>query len=406
MKTLFQLLLVVVALGMGLFIFKFLASKKKPPVTKDKPDVTPLVEGITVHPEDIRMIVYGFGTAEPKVKVQIVPQVSGRVVNCHANFVEGGFFKAGEPLVKVDPRDYELAVENAEAIVTQADYILKQEESEGLVAKTEWEALHPNEEPSSPLVLRIPQIKNAQAQLQSAQAKLSRAKLDLERTAISMPFDGRVAAKNVDLGQYVSPGQQIATVYGTDVIEIVVPLEDDQLEWFDAPLGRTNGDGSSPGPEALITTDFAGKKRSWKGTIVRTEGQIDPTSRMIKVVAEVTDPFEMKNHNAPLTPGMFVNVEIKGKLLKNIIRVPRYAVRGDDKIWLAREGKITNGDTELLLHMQPVTVARHDKGFTYISDGVLDGDVVITSTLDVVIDKMKIRTQLDDSTEAGEEVDR
>jgi len=395
MKTLFQLLLVAAALGMGVLIFMFLASRKKPPIKKEKPVVNPLVEGITVHTEDIQMIVYGFGTAEPKVKVQVVPQVSGQVVNCHANFVEGGFFKAGEPLVKVDPRDYELAVENAEAIVTQADYILKQEESEGLVAKTEWEALHPNEEPSSPLVLRIPQIKNAEAQLQSAQARLSRAKLDLERTAVSMPFDGRVATKNVDLGQYVTPGQTIATVYGTDIIEIVVPLEDNQLEWFDAPLGHTNGDGSNNGPEALITTDFAGENRSWKATIVRTEGQIDPTSRMIKVVAEVTDPFEKKNHNVPLTPGMFVNVEIKGKQLNNIIRVPRYALRSDDTVWLARDGK---------LHVQPVKVARRAKGFAYISSGVSDGDVVITSTLDVVIDQMQIRIQPAESADSDEEV--
>ncbi len=110
-KPLVQLLLVVVALGTGALIFMFLASKKKPLVKKERPVVTPLVEGITVHPEDLQMIVYGFGTAEPKVSVQVVPQVSGQVVNCHANFVEGGFFKAGEPLVKVDPRDYELEVE-------------------------------------------------------------------------------------------------------------------------------------------------------------------------------------------------------------------------------------------------------------------------------------------------------
>ncbi len=394
MKVLFQLLLVVAALGMGVLIFMFLASKKKPPIKKDRLVVTPLVEGITVHPEDIRMIVHGFGTAEPKVKVQVVPQVSGQVVNCHANFVEGGFFKAGEPLVKVDPRDYELAVENAEAAVAQAEYILKQEQAEALVARTEWQQLHGDEKPPSPLVLRLPQIKNAQAQLQSAQAKLSRANLDLERTAVSMPFDGRVATKNVDLGQYVTPGQTIATVYGTDIIEIVVPLEDDQLEWFDAPLGHTNGNGSNRGPEALITTDFAGKKRSWKATIVRTEGQIDPTSRMVKVVAEVTDPFEKKNHNVPLTPGMFVNVEIKGKQLNNIIRVPRYAVHNGDTVWLARDG---------MLHVQPVKVARHDKGFTYISSGVLDGDVVITSTLDIVIDKMQIRIRPAESADSNEE---
>ena len=395
-KAQIEIILLSLVLVCGMLVTVKLAGMRKPPVKNERPEVAPLVEGITVHPEDLQMIVYGFGTAEPKVSVQVVPQVSGQVVNCHANFVEGGFFKAGEPLVKVDPRDYELAVENAEAIVAQADYILKQEQSEALVARTEWDALHPGEEPSSPLVLRIPQIKNAEAQLQSAEAKLSRAKLDLERTAVSMPFDGRVVTKNVDLGQYVTPGQPVATVYGTDVIEIIVPLEDDQLEWFEAPLGHTNGNGNgnSPGPEAIVTTEFAGENRSWKGHIVRTEGQIDPTSRMIRVVAEVLNPFEQKNHNVPLTPGMFVNVEIKGKQLNNIILVPRYAVRSDDTVWVAREGK---------LHIETVKVARYDKGFAYISSGILDGDVVITSTLDVVTDEMNIRIQLAETADSGKE---
>ena len=173
-----------------------------------------------------------------------------------------------------------------------------------------------------------------------------------------------------------------------------MPLADDLLEWFEAPLGHTNGNGSNHGPEALITTKFAGKNRSWKGTIVRTEGQIDPTSRMVKVVVEVIKPFEKKNHNVPLTPGMFVNVEIKGKQLNNIIRGPRYAIHSGDTGWLARDGK---------LHVQPVKVARHDKGFTYITSGISDGDVVIISTLDIVIDQMKIRVQLAESADSDEE---
>jgi len=146
-----------------------------------------------------------------------------------------------------------------------------------------------------------------------------------------------------------------------------------------------------------VTTDFAGKTHTWKATIVRTEGQIDPTSRMVRVVAEVDDPFENDNGNVPLTPGMFVNVEIKGKLLKDIIRVPRYAVHAGDTVWLGRDGKLI---------MQEVKVARRDKGYAYISSGISDGDVVITSTLDIVINEMPIRIQPAQSADSDEEVAR
>lgn len=393
---LLQLLLVVVVIAVGFGLFKMLKSFRKPPVKKERPIVAPLVEGVTVGREDLQMMVRGFGTAEPKVSVQVIPQVSGQVIACHENFVDGGFFKKGEALVKVDPRDYELAVENADAAIAQREFMLKQEEAEALVARTEWENLHGDKEPPSALVLREPQIKNAEAQLQSAMAQLSRARLDLERTTISMPFDGRVVKKNVDPGQFVTPGQPIATVYGTDVIEIIVPLEDDQLEWFEAPLGHANGNGNGkkPGPEALVTTEFAGKTHTWNATIVRTEGQIDATSRMVRVVAEVENPFKEDNGNVPLTPGMFVNVEIKGKLLKDIIRVPRYALHSGDTVWVCKNGE---------LHIQEVKIARRDKGFAYITSGISEGDVVITSPLDIVTDKMKVRISLADSAEGEKE---
>ena len=396
MKALFQLLLVVLVLVLGVGIFKILSSMRKPPARQEKPIVAPLVQAVTAHSEDLRMIVHGFGTAQPKVSVQIVPQVSGRVVASHPDFVAGGFFKAGEPLVRIEPEDYELAVENAAALVAQAEYMLQQEEAEALVARTEWRQLHGDEKPPSPLVLRLPQIKNANAQLQAAQSLLSRAKLDLERTAISMPFDGRVVTKNVDQGQYVTPGQPIATVYGTDVIEIIVPLEDKELEWFDAPLGIANGnpENDRADPAALVTAEFAGSAHTWKGTIVRTQGTIDAASRMVNVVAEIQKPFEQTNHGVPLTPGMFVNVEITGKLLTNVIRLPRYAIHNTDEVWLDRDGK---------LGVQKVKVVRRDKTHAYISSGIADGDIVIISPLDVVTDQMEIRTRPADSTDSDEE---
>ena len=303
MKALLQLLLVVLVIGLGVGIFKILSSMRKPPAREEKPIAAPLVEAFTAHPEDLRMIVYGFGTAQPKVSVQVVPQVSGRVVASHADFVAGGFFKAGEPLVRIEPDDYELAVENASALVAQAEYMLRQEEAEALVARTEWEQLHGDKKPPSPLVLRLPQIKNAKAQLQAAQSLLSRAKLDLERTAISMPFDGRVVTKNVDQGQYVTPGQPIATVYGTDVIEIIVPLEDKELEWFDAPLGYTNGnmENDRAGAAAVVTAEFAGSTHSWKGRIVRTQGRIDAASRMVAPHVRATVKVASTVSPAPVT---------------------------------------------------------------------------------------------------------
>lgn len=187
------------------------------------------------------------------------------------------------------------------------------------------------------------------------------------------------------MGQFVSPGQNLGSIYGTDIIEIVVPLEDVELAWFDAPLTYNGGGRGSPeGPEAVVIADFAGSLHKWSAQIVRTQGRIDPTSRMINVIAEVSKPFEELNDGIPLTPGMFVRVEIKGKSLSNVIRLPRYAVHNSDEVWVVRDG---------LLHVQKVSIARDDDKYAYITSGIQDGDTVVTSPLDVVTDGMAIRVQ-------------
>ncbi|MBE0535109.1 MAG: efflux RND transporter periplasmic adaptor subunit [Phycisphaerae bacterium] len=394
--TLIQLGLVILVLAAGVAVFKLLAGRRQPPAQTERPPTAALVEAVRVHPEDMVMTVEGFGTARAQRSVQLASQVSGRIIASSPNFMEGGFFEAGEALITIDPRDYEHAVQNAQATVAQAEYMLQQEEAEARVARREWEALHPGSDPPAPLVLREPQIKSMQAQLQGAKAQLATAKLNLERTVISLPFNGRLVEKSVDVGQYVSLGQTLGSAYGTDVIEVMTPLEDFELEWFDAPLTYpvNNGGATVRGPEAVVIADFAGRQHRWKGRVVRTQGRIDPTSRTVNVIAEVADPFREMNDDIPLTPGMFVRVQIEGKRLEGIMRVPRYAIRNEDEVWVVRDAR---------LYVQKVEILRGDADYAYVTSGLQDGDTVVTSPLDVVTNGMAIRVQLIDSSEAIEE---
>lgn len=395
--TVKKILLIVGILAAGVAILMMLVSLRKPPAKKLRQVLAPLLNAQAVYAEDVQMLVFGFGTVEPKVEVQVVPEVSGRVVSCHSDFVNGGFFKAGEPLITIDQRDYKLAVENAAAAVAADKVYLDRELAEAAVARQEWAQLNPDGKPTSSLVFREPQIAEAKAKLKASEARLATVQLNLERTVISMPFDGRVSAESVDMGQYVMAGQAVATVYGTEVAEIVVPLEDRDLAWFDLPL-RFNDSANSPlvsGAEALVTADFAGARHTWAGRVVRAEGRIDSTSRMVNVVVEVARPFEMSDHSTrlrqvaagrpPLMPGMFVQIEIKGKGLDGVIPVPRYAVHNADEVWVARDGR---------LWIQKVNIARQDKDYTYVTAGLAGGAVIVTSPLEVVTNGMKIRIQL------------
>ncbi|RKY07176.1 MAG: hypothetical protein DRP65_10735 [Planctomycetota bacterium] len=385
-----RILPILAILAIGIVVLTMLILLRKPPAKKRQEILSPLLNSLIVHKQDMEMVIRGYGTVEPKVEVQVVPQVSGRVVNCHKDFVNGGFFKAGQALITIDQRDYKLAVQNAEAAVATSRVYLDRELAEAKVARQEWQQLNPNNKPTSPLVFHEPQIAEAKARLKASQAQLATAKLNLERTVISMPFDGRIASESLDVGQYLMAGQSVATVYGTDVAEIVVPLEDRDMAWFDVPA-RFSDSANSPlvsGAEALVTADFAGARHTWAGRVARTEGRIDSTSRMVNVVVEVVNPFELSNHRPPLVPGMFVEIEIKGKTLEGVTPVPRYAVHNGDEVWVCRDGR---------LRIQKVNIARQDKNYAYITDGLEDRSVIIISSFDAVTDGMKIRTHLTDA---------
>jgi RND family efflux transporter MFP subunit len=351
-----------------------------------------LLNAVPVSAESFQMTVQGFGTVQPRVQVQVVPQISGKVIECYPQLVNGGFFKADEPLVVIEQTDYRLAVESASAAVAQAEVQLEKEKAEADVAKKEWEKLRPGQQPDSVLVFRGPQIQSARAQLNAARAQLAKAELDLERTMIQMPFDGRVVSTNVDLGQFITAGSHIAMVYRTDLLEVAVPLEDSELAWFDVPLNG-NGDASSV-TKADLYANFAGGEHHWEGQLVRTEGQIDPKSRMVHVVAQVKDPFKTKNSEPPLVPGMFVRVEIQGKEVKDIYRLPRYAIRQGTEVWVAR-----GADETKELVVQSVKIVRMDRDFAYVAAGLNEGDFVITSALETVTNGMAIRIHVDNEAE-------
>lgn len=160
-----------------------------------------------------------------------------------------------------------------------------------------------------------------------------------------------------------------------------MPLEDKELAWFDVPDGR---DSSSESVEAEVKANFAGAEQSWTGYVKRTTGQVDKTSRLISVVIEVLEPFDTSGGRNPLLPGMFVEVSIKGKVLKNAAAVPRNAIRNSNEIWLVNDGR---------LHIQPLEIVRADKDFAYAVSGVDDGAIIVLSSLDIATEGMKVRVQ-------------
>ena len=192
--------------------------------------------------------------------------------------------------------------------------------------------------------------------------------------------------ETVDLGQYVLSGQSIGEVYSIEAVEIEVPLEDWELAWFDIPANPISINRNSlgkKGSQVDVIADFAGSTHIWQGHVVRTTGEIDKTSRMVSVVVEVSQPFRDADGRPPLVPGMFVELRIKGKILKDALEVPRYAIRSGNQVWVINEDR---------LRVKQVRIARQDKEYAYVVSGLEDNPVIVVSALEAVTDGMLVRT--------------
>ncbi len=340
--------------------------------------------------EPVRLTVVTQGEVRPLIEISLTSQVSGRIAEVNPSFTQGGFFEAGETLVRIDDADYRLAATRAEAQVAQARQRLLLEEAESELAREEWSSIGQGE--ASALALREPQLAEARAQLAAAEASLQEARLNLERTRISAPFAGRVREKSADLGQYVGAGSQLGAVFSTGTAQIRLPMTDAQLGKLGIPVAfRATAD--EPGPEVAISAVVAGQPRQWTGEIVRTDSAIDPQTRTLFAIVEVADPYgaAAEEAGAPLPVGLFVDASVQGRTLDRAFVLPRSALRGADQIMVAgRDG---------LLSIRTVPVIDSDAGRVIVSSGLEDGDWVVTSPLRGAADGMAV-TPLDADGEA------
>lgn len=384
-----QLVISLSIIALGILLTFILIKSRRPPQQQEQEILAPLVMVKQLKAKDIQMVIRAYGTVSPKVEVDIVPEVPGKVVSVNPSLKAGAFIPANEQILQIDPRDYEFAVQQTNAVVADALVKLEIEMAEAEVARREWDQLHPDTEPNSPLVLRESQVRQAKAALESAKAQLATAQLRLERTSLSLPFDALIISEKVDIGQYMVAGQPVAVAYGIDTVEIEIPLEDEELAWFDIFEDSTSLNSNralSRKTPAVVKADFAGAEHTWKGYVTRTTGQVDKMSRMISVVVEVPKPFERSNGRPPLLPGIFARVLIEGKVLKNAMAVPRDAIHDSNKVWIVKDGS---------LHIEALDIVRADKDFAYAVARVDQNATIVTSSLDTVTEGLKVRTQLE-----------
>ncbi len=333
----------------------------------------------------LRIEVQAQGTVSPMKETSILSEVNGRIIETSPRFAVGGFVSKDDVLLRIDPRDYETHLLRAEAALKSTESALAQEKGRAMVAEKEWQKLPAGSQRSQAakdLYLRKPQLDQAQSQMLAAQADLNTARDNLERTIIRAPYDALVRAKHSELGQFVAAGSPLADVFSVEFAEIRLPIPQSKLEYLELPELGAGESGSA----IDLYTDVGGELKHWTAKLHRTEGVFDERSRVLYVVARIEDPYGLRNPSRePLRVGTFVNANIEGRELSDIVTLPRYVMRAGNYIWVV--------DDSGHLRNRKVTLLRTSGDVVYVSAGLDNGDRVSLTTLDGSFDSAAVRIE-------------
>ena len=371
----------LVIVGIGLAGASYI--KRTAPQAKKRPPerLIPLVETEILAPANHQVVLSAMGSVVPAREMVLKTRVGGQVLSVHPEFIDGGLLSAGEKILKIDPKDYDLAIARAQSDVADAEYQLKVEMGYQDVARREWALLGPAEGGDSQeaeLALRKPHLAKAQSDLAAAQADLEQARLDLSRTDVIAPFNAIVRKKHVVVGSQVTVQDALAELVGTDEYWIQVSIPVNRLSWIRIP--RANHDQG-----AEVTIFYRGNQR--QGRVARLLSDLETEGRMARVLVSIQDPLNLRvkdrDQGLPLLIGEYVRVAVKGQNLTDVYRIPRSALRDDETIWI-----LTDENT---LKIVPVNTVWRDADTVLIRNGLVPGQRLIVSDLSAAVDGMPLK---------------
>ncbi len=348
-------------------------------------DVVPVEYG-TFQPQ-----IAATGSVRAEEDVQLSPLVGGQVVRRSPAFTPGGFVRKGEILLQIDPADYRNTLELRKSELMQAQTDLNMEMGRQQVARQDLalvggDSLSPEEEA---LVLRQPQLDAVRARVKAASAAVDQAELNLARTTIRAPFDAHILSQNVTTGSQVSPGDNLGRLVGTEYYWVELTLPVSMLQWLSFPVDQRD-----TGTKVRVMNRTAWKGGTFReGELYRQVGALDAQTRLARVLVRVDDPLAQKAENKDLPIlmiGSFVDAEIIGKPVEDVVKISRDYLRTNQTVWVMKDGK---------LQIREVAVVLSDAENTYITKGLDAQDLVVTTSLSTVVDGIGLRTESDKAAE-------
>lgn len=438
----------LLVLTAGVAVLLYLVRTRPQPQSEMRENPGPLVEVLPARLVSEKFTVHAQGTVSPRRAASVVAEIGGRIIERSPRLEEGARFEQGELLLRIDPEDARLKVQQLEGQVEQIRAEMAQLEAErrniealraiasretelarreyeraqallkkGTMAQEEadkrekaWlQARTVSQNQENALRLWPERHRVLKARLAVTEASLQEARRDLDRTAVRAPFGGRIEKVDVEVGEFVQPGTLLARIWDDSAVEVRVHLRPEEVGWI-VPEGESGQvrrwltgqlelEGEVPDwvPRARVSYTVGARRYTWPGFVRGFEGLVEQQTRTVPVLIEVRDPWKgfEPGEQPLLVPGMFSRVAIEGREMKGIFALPRGVLQLDGTVWVAEEGKLTRRRVEVL---------RADGQQVFVTGGVADlagrglaplreGDLVVVTLLAAPVEGMPVRIE-------------
>lgn len=355
-------------------------------VSESAPEIIPIsVRVAEVRSESVQLFIESQGKAQAARQASLSSNVQGPVAWVSPSLEAGAYVKAGEPLLRLELADFETAVARSRATYEQASAEAEFAAAD-LARITELAAKRLASESELQNAERAATVTSAR--LADAEAALEQSELDAERSILRAPFNAVVASRDVELGQFVNRAQSVAVLFDADSVDVRVPLAIRQLGYLDVPMGFRGEFESVQAPKVELVGSYGGKQYIWEGKLLRTEATIDPNSNTVQSIIRIEQPTaDLGGETIPLPIGLFVEARIAGKLVEDIISLPRSAIRNNSQVLVV--------DAENKMYYRDVDIFRLEQDRVLISGGLVPGEKICTSPIQAVVDGMSVRPVLE-----------
>lgn len=346
-----QLILIIALIAGSVALASYLIKTKPEPRKRVRKPSVPVVEVMTPQTQSYIQKINSSGSVEANRSTNVISEVSGKVTQVNKAFQEGSYFRKGQHLLSIDNTNYKNAIIIASAEISQRTLELKNEQNLANLAVRDFRLLGNNRRPNE-IASRKPHIAAALASLEASKVRLQQARDDLNKTRIMAPYDGRLLSRNVDIGQYITPGTLLGQVYSTDYVEVRLPLSLAEYEQLKLPESFRNQKvtSSKDMPEVKFSAKYGSRRYEWQGRVVRASPAMDARTRQISVIAKIDDPFTKKPNSdvPPIKIGQFLQAEIIGTTLRNVYVIPTSSTRQNREVMIYDEGKVRIYPIEVL----------------------------------------------------------